>query len=98
MKLPVYVPYTLRRLKESAPSIIYYLVLFALYSRSINPSFIRALSGLLNTHPVPNITVRQLLAALAIERSAKGDSSALQSLLKAWIDEQPYAPSPKTRP
>ena len=95
--IPVYVPYTLARFKKAVPANLYFILLFAVTTRAVKPSFIRAIAGLLNTHPLPKITVRQMLAAMALERSAKGDTSSLQAFLNAWIEERPYAPGPSAR-
>jgi hypothetical protein len=94
MALPLYVPYTLARLKSAFPQHLYFLVLFAVTFRLVKPSFVRALAGLLNTHPVPKITTRELLAAMALDRSAQGVTSDITSLVKSWVEEQPYAPGP----
>lgn len=89
-----YISYTLSRLKAALPLPQYFTILMALRLGKVGASFIRALAGLLNTHPRPQLSVRQILIAIKLECVAKGATVQFERLIESWLAERPDVKSP----
>lgn len=87
-----------KRLRSALNPRAYFFLLFGYYSGAIGGGTIKVLVGALNTNPVPNLGLRQLLAALAFEHSPKGNRSATEYTLAEWNKVRKDAGCPETCP